>query len=301
MNIIIAGGTGLIGQVLTQSLAAQGHHVWVLSRTPGQKSLPAGMNVERWDAKTAQGWGQLVNEVDAIINLTGANIGARPWTKERKRLLRSSRVDSGQAIVEAVQASQHRPRVVLQIAGVGFYGTRSDSLLDENAPMGDDFLAGVSRDWENAIRPVADMGVRLVTMRTGVVLTPKDGVLAPFVLQNHLFAGGPLGSGKQWISWIHNHDLVRAFSFLLEHPEASGVLNVAAPDVVTNAEFGRTVSRVMHRPFWLPVPAFALRLALGEMSTLILEGQRVSSRRLQDMGFQFEFGTLQKALEDLLQ
>lgn len=300
MKIIIAGGTGLIGQALTQALTAQGHQVWALSRNPGQKSLPGGANIEQWDAKTAQGWGRLVNEADAIINVTGANIGARPWTKERKRVLRSSRVEAGQAIVEAVRDSQHRPGVVLQIAGIGYYGNRSDTLLDENAPIGNDFLAGVSQDWENAIRPVADMGVRLVIMRTGVVLSPKDGVLAPFVLQNQLFAGGPLGSGKQWITWIHIHDLVRTFTFLLERADASGVLNVAAPDVVTNAEFGRTVSRVMRRPFWLPVPAFALRLVLGEMSTLVLDGQRVASRRLQEMGFQFEFGQLQKALEDLL-
>ncbi len=165
---------------------------------------------------------------------------------------------------------------------------------------GNDYLAGVAADWEESTRPVAELGVRHVIMRTGVVLTPKGGVLAPFVLQNKLFAGGPLGSGRQWISWIHMQDLVRAINFLLEREDAAGVLNVTSPNPVTNAEFGRAVSRAMHRPYWLPAPAFMLRLVLGEMSTLVLDGQRVLPKRLLEMGFSFEYGELRKALEDLL-
>lgn len=300
MNIIIAGGTGLIGQALSKALVKEGYHVWVLSRSPGKEMMPPEVMVERWDAKTAQGWGHLVGQADAVINLAGTNIGAKPWTNERKRSILESRVDAGRAIVEAVRSSERRPAVVLQIAGIGYYGSTGDQELDENAPAGLGFQSEVVQAWEDAIRPVAELGPRLAIMRTGVVLTSKGGVLAPFVLQNRLFAGGPLGSGKQWISWIHIQDLVQVFQFLLACEDARGVFNVTAPDPATNAVFGGTVSRVMHRPFWAPVPPFALKLVLGEMSELVLEGQRVVPRRLLEMGFQFQFNTLQKAIEDLL-
>lgn len=301
MKIIIAGGTGLIGQRLTRQLAEKGHQVWVLTRSPGQEALPPGVQAVRWDAKTPQGWGALVNDADAVINLAGTNIGARPWTNARKHSIRESRVQAGRAIVEAVRESTHRPQVVVQIAGIGYYESTGDQELDESAPAGQGFQPGVVQDWENAIAPVAGLGSRLAVMRTGVVLTSKGGVLAPFILQNRLFVGGPLGSGKQWISWIHMEDLLRAFEFLLEREDARGVFNVTAPQPLTNADFGRTVSRAMHRPFWAPVPSFALRVLLGEMSELVLEGQRVVPRRLLDMGFQFQFDTLQKAVEDLIQ
>lgn len=300
MKVIVAGGSGMIGKALTAALAGQGHTVWVLTRDPGAAKLPEGVLAERWDGRTAQGWGRLAAEADAIINISGASIGARPWTNERKRILRASRVDAGRAIVEAVRGVAHRPRVVLQIAGVGYYGSQGDQALTETSPAGSDFLAGVAADWERAVQPVTDMGVRLVVMRTGVVLSPQGGVLAPFILQNRLFAGGPLGSGKQWISWIHIHDLVRVFQFLLAREDASGIYNAAAPGPLTNADFGRAVSQKMGRPFWMPAPAFALRLVLGEMSTLVLDGQRVLPRRLLELGFHFDFDTLQKALDDLI-
>ncbi len=300
MNILITGGSGLIGQALTSDLARRGHEVWVLSRSPEEAALGSGIHLARWDAATLRGWEEQAARADAIINLAGANIGARPWTNERKRLIRDSRVNAGQAVVAALRQSEHRPRVVLQIAGVGYYGIHGDETLIEADAPGTDYLARVAADWEASTTPVADFGVRQVILRTGVVLARKGGVLAPFVLQNRLFAGGPLGSGRQWISWIHIQDLVSAFNFFLERDDAAGVFNVTSPNPVTNAEFGRTVSRVMRRPFWLPASAFALRLVLGEMSTLVLDGQRVLPKRLLEMGFQFEFGDLQKALENLL-
>ena len=306
MKIIIAGGSGLIGRSLSQALIQRGDEVWILSRQPAAtRQLNAavsqpGIRAVQWDAKTAQGWLDLAGQADAVINLAGAGIGARPWTNERKRLIRSSRVESGQAILEAIQRSEHKPQVMLQIAAVGYYGTVGDGPLDEHSPAGNDFLAGVATDWENAIRPVTEQGVRLVVMRTGVVLSPQGGVLAPFILQNRLFVGGPLGNGRQWISWIHIRDLVRAFEFLLDHPEAQGAFNVTSPEPLTNADFERAVSRVMRRPYWFPTPAFLLKAVLGEMSMMVLEGQRVLPGRLLEMGFQFEFPTLQAALVDLL-
>lgn len=300
MKVIVAGGTGLIGQALTAALAERGDEVWVLTRRPEEASLPGGVRAVGWDGRTAQGWGYLAAQADAVINLAGANIGARPWTNERKRLIRSSRVEAGQAIVEAVRQSEQRPKVVLQISGVGYYGVHNDELLDEDSPAGTDYLASVAVDWVNATRPVTELGVRHVIMPTGVVLAKKSGVLAPFIFQNRLFAGGPLGSGRQWISWIHIRDLVRAFEFLMDREDARGIINTTSPDPVTNAGFERAVAKTMHRPYWAPTPAFMLRAVLGEMSKLILEGQRVYPRRLLEMGFQFEFDTLQKALADLL-
>jgi len=304
MKLIIAGGSGLIGQALTKDLVSQGHQVWVLSRNPADTNLPDGVLAAEWDAKTPKGWEHLVSQADGMINLAGTNIGERPWTNERKRLVRSSRMEAGQAIVEAIRQSDHRPRVVMQIAGVGYYGIHGDEPLDEQAPPGTGFLSSVAVDWENSTRPVNELGVRQIILRTGVVLSSKGGVLAPFVLQNRLFAGGPLGSGKQWISWIHLQDLVGVFRFMLAHENTAGeglqgVFNATSPEPVTNAEFGRTVSRLMHRPYWLPAPAFALRLVLGSMSTLVLDGQRVIPRRLLQMGFEFQFPTLEKALQDL--
>lgn len=300
MNIIVAGGSGLIGRALIQALSQDGHVVWVLTRRPGEFRLSQGVQAAGWDGKTPQGWQHLVEQADAIINLSGANIGERPWTNERKQVLRASRVDSGAAITAAVEQSAKRPAVVLQIAGVGYYGPHGDDILDEQAAAGNDFLASVAQDWENSTKGVSSLGVRHVIMRTGVVLTPKGGVINPFLLQHRLFAGGPLGSGKQWMSWVHIQDLVNSFRFFLDCADASGVFNITAPKPVTNATFGRTLGKVMRRPYWLPVPSFALKILLGEMSTIILTGQRVVPQRLLEMGFQFQFPGLRQALEDLL-
>ena len=302
MKIIVTGGSGLIGQALTAALIQDGHQVWVLTRRPQEVQLLPGVEAVAWDGKTPQGWLHLVEQADAIINLAGANIGERPWTNERKRIIRSSRTDAGAAIVSALQNSAKKPAVVLQIAGVGYYGPHNDEILDEGSALGSDFLAGVARDWENATKPVAEMGVRHVIMRCGVVLTSeKGGVLDKFLLQHRLFVGGPLGSGKQWISWIHMQDLVNSFRFFLEREDASGVFNVVAPAPVTNGTFGRVLGKVMRRPYWLPVPGFALKLLLGEMSALVLTGQRVLPKRLQELGFQFRYPELRQALEEILQ
>lgn len=298
MKIVIAGGSGLLGQALAPALVKDGHEVVVLSRSAGEVQI-AGVQAAAWDGKTAQGWGHIIEGAGAIINLAGANIGARPWTAARKQLIRDSRVQSGQAIVEALQAAQNPPKILLQIAGSGYYGT-GDQEIREDAPAGSDFLAGISKDWEAATAPAEALGVRRVILRTGVVLTRAGGVLSPFLLQQRLFAGGPLGSGKQWISWIHIKDLVNAMRFFLTSEDAAGVFNVTAPEPVTNAAFGRTLSKLMRRPYWLPVPAFALRLLLGEMSTLVLDGQRVYPARLEEMGFSFQFPTLRQALDDLV-
>jgi uncharacterized protein (TIGR01777 family) len=301
MRVIITGGTGLIGRALATSLAADGHEVILLSRRPGRVSgLPAGVRAEGWDGRTAAGWGSLADGAQAIVNLAGENLGAARWTAERKRRIRDSRLDAGRAVVEAVQAASQMPRVVVQSSGVNYYGPQGDQELAEEAPPGNDFLAQLCVEWEASTAPVEAMGVRRTVIRSGVVFHASEGALPRLLLPFKLFVGGPLGSGRQALSWVHITDEVAAIRFLIEKEEAAGVFNLTAPYPLTNAEFGRAVGRVLGRPAWMPVPAFALRLALGEMATVVLDGQRVVPRRLLGMGFAFRFPEAEAALRDLL-
>jgi uncharacterized protein len=300
MKIIITGGTGLIGQVLTKDLAGVGHEVWVLSRDPSQAKAPAGTRLVKWDGKTPSGWQDLVEQADAVVNLAGANIGEARWTKERKKAFMESRQNVGRAVVAAVEAAAHKPGVVLQASAIGFYGPRDERQLEEGELPGNDFGSSIVTVWEDSTKPVEALGVRRVVVRTGLVLSARGGVLERMVLPFRLFAGGPLGSGKQWYSWIHLTDEVRALRYLLENQQARGTYNLTAPNAVTMAEFGKTLGKVMHRPYWAPVPGFVLKLLLGEMSTLVLDGQRVYPKRLLEAGFTFKFERLKDALTDLL-
>jgi uncharacterized protein len=301
MRVIITGGTGLIGQALAADLVAGGHEVILLSRTPRRVTgLPAGVRAEGWDGRTAAGWGPLADGAQAIVNLAGENLGAGRWTAERKRRIRDSRLNAGRAVVQAVQAAGQPPRVVVQSSAVGYYGPQGDQEMGEEAPPGSDFLARVCVEWEASTAPVEAMGVRRVVIRSGVVFHASGGALPRMLLPFKLFVGGPLGGGRQVLSWIHFADEVAAIRFLIEKEEAAGAFNLATPHPLTNAEFGRAAGRVMGRPAWLPAPAFALRLALGEMATMVLDGQRVVPRRLLAMGFAFRFPEAEAALQDLV-
>jgi uncharacterized protein (TIGR01777 family) len=306
MRVIITGGTGLIGQALSANLAADAHDVVILSRAPERAtSVLEGVRMERWDASTAEGWMPLVEGADAIVNLAGSNLsgtGFFPsrWTDERKRLIRDSRVKAGEAIVEAVAQAADKPQVVIQASGVGYYGAHGDEILTEDAPAGNDYLASLAaQDWEPSTAAVEDMGVRRAIIRSGAVLDTKEGALPRLLLPFRLFAGGPMGSGKQWLSWIHREDEAAAIRFLIENERASGPFNLTAPAPSTNAEFGRTIGRMMGRPYWIPVPGFALRLAFGEVTGVVLEGQRAIPQRLLDLGFNFQFPDAEAALKDL--
>jgi uncharacterized protein (TIGR01777 family) len=307
MRVIIAGGTGLIGRALAANLAADDYDVVVLSRSPeSAKGLPESVRLERWDASTAEGWAPLVEGAEAIVNLAGSNLsgaGFFPsrWTDEAKRLIRDSRVRAGQAIVEAVAHAEDKPRAVIQASGVGYYGPHDDEILTEDAPPGNDYLASLAaQDWEPSTAAVEDVGVRRAIIRTGAVLDAHEGALPRLLLPFRLFVGGPMGSGQQWLSWIHREDEAAAIRFLIENGSTSGPFNLTAPSPSTNADFGRTIGRAMGRPYWIPVPGFALRLAFGEVSGVVLEGQRAIPQRLQDLGFNFRFPDAQAALEDLL-
>jgi uncharacterized protein (TIGR01777 family) len=307
MRVIITGGSGLIGRALTETLTSDGHEVIILSRSPKRVAdLPSGARAEGWDAHTAGGWAHLADGADAIVNLAGANLAGEGffpsrWTDERKRTQRESRVNAGRAVVEAVEQATVKPRVVVQASGIGYYGPRGDEIITEEGAAGNDWIARVAaQDWEPSTAAVEEMGVRRVIVRTGMVLSSKEGALPRLLLPFRLFAGGPMGSGKQWYSWIHLQDEARAIRFLIEHDQASGPFNMVAPEPVTNGELARLIGRIMGRPSFLPVPAFALKLAFGEVATVVLEGQRAVPRRLMDLGFEFQFPEAQSALRDLL-
>jgi len=304
MRVVITGGTGLIGRALAGSLAGDGYEVVVLSRSPDRQGvpLPTGVQVVPWDGRTASGWGDRAEGAVGIVNLAGATIAGRRWTAEQKRRIRESRVNAGHAVTEAIRAADVKPRMLVQASAVGYYGSFRDGgvTLTESSPAGDDFLAGVCRDWEAVTAAVEPLGVRRAVARTGVVLSTEGGALPRMALPFKLFAGGPLGGGRQPLSWIHIADVVGAMRFLIDRPDATGPFNLCAPQPMTNAEFGRAIGRVLRRPAFMPTPAFAMRLAFGEMAQILLEGQRAVPERLSALGFRFRFPAAEAALKDLL-
>ena len=307
MRVIITGGTGLIGTTLAKSLIADDHEVIALSRTPETgNGLPPEVRVVGWDARTANGWGDLADGAGAIVNLAGANLageGFLPtrWTQERKRIIRDSRVNSGLAVVEAVAQAGAKPGVLIQASGIGYYGHRGDQVVTEDVGPGDDYLAHLSaEEWEPSTEPVEGMGVRRAIIRSGAVFSSKEGALPRMVLPFRLFVGGRLGSGDQWHSWIHLEDEVRAIRFLIDREDASGPFNLTSPHPLPNAEFARVLGRVLNRPAWIPVPGFVMRLAFGEVTDVLLTGQRGIPQRLLDMGFEFRYADPEAALRDLL-
>ncbi len=300
MKVLITGGTGLIGKALTRSLLADGHQVWVLSRKPRNAYLLKAVQVIAWDGQTAKGWGYLVDEMDAIVNFAGKTLASWPWTGKTKQIFWESRTHAGRAVVEALLNANHRPQVVIQASGINYYGVRGeDGIATEETPAADDFLAKLSIAWEDSTKPVEDMGVRRAIIRSAVVLAGDDGLLPLMALPIRLFLGGRLGNGRQALPWIHIADEIGAIRFLLENEQASGPFNLIAPEPTSNAEFMREVATALHRPHWFPTPAFFLRLVLGEMSTLVVNGRFSAPKRLQEAGFHFRFPLLHEALADI--
>jgi len=301
-RVIITGGSGLIGQALAADLLKDDFEVIVLSRNAQRQgaNLPSGMRFEQWDGTSAQGWGHLVEQGAAIVNLAGENIGERRWTEARKQAIIESRLRAGKAVSEAVAKARNKPDVVIQASAIGYYGSRTDEILTEKSPPADDFMSRICQQWEPATAPVEQAGVRRVVVRSGVVLSRQGGAFPRMIMPFNFFAGGPLGSGKQWISWIHVRDEVAGLRFLMDNPNASGVYNLTSPYPLKNVDFERAVGRVMRRPAIIPTPAFAIRLLFGEMAITVLEGQRVAPERLEKEGFVFNYPRIEEALRDLL-
>lgn len=305
MRIIVTGGTGMLGSRLTPRLVEAGHEVIVLSRKPSEHRFPAGVQGVAWDGKTTAGWGHLVDGAGAVINLAGASIaGGFPpqrLTEQRKALILQSRLDAGAAVTAAIAEARTKPDVLIQMSAIGIYGNRGDERITEASTLGSGFVADVVKQWEQSVASVEDMGVRVVSIRTGLVyVMDEHSVLHPLLLVSRMFVGGPLGDGRQYYSWIHIDDVLGAIEFLLENETTSGVYNLTAPHPLPQKEVMREIGKVLGRPSFMPAPAFALRAVLGEVSDLVLEGQRVLPTRLQEAGYSFKFEQVDKALRDLL-
>lgn len=301
MRVLIVGGSGLIGRALATDLARNGNEVIILSRRPERVlGLPAGVRAAKWDGRSTEGWQSLAEDATAIVNLAGENIGSGRWTDDRKRAIRQSRLNAGQAVVQAVKAAANKPWVVIQASGIGYYGACGDEEITEETPSGHDFLAQLAMDWESSTASLEALGVRRVVIRTGVVLSTKGGAFTRVLLPFRFFVGGRLGSGWQWFPWIHIADEVGAISFLIEDEAANGPFNLTAPFPLTNAEFIRLLGQQLRRPSLMPTPEFALRLLFGEMATVLLDGQRAIPQRLLERGFTFRFPRAGPALRNLL-
>lgn len=301
MRVIITGGTGLIGRPLCAALLAEGHDVVVLSRNPDRvKAMPAGVQLMAWDGRTANGWGPVVDGANAMINLAGEGLADGRWSDERKARILHSRIDAGKAVLQAIEQATNKPAVLIQSSAVGYYGPRQDEIITEASGPGSDFLARLCFDWEASTAPVERLGLRRPVIRTGIVLSNEGGAFPKLVLPFRLFAGGPIGSGKQWYPWIHIEDEIRAILFLLGHESATGPFNLTAPAPMTNRELAATIGKVMGRPAFFPVPSFAMRILFGEMATVLLDGQRAIPQRLQEFGFTFHYPTAEEALRNLL-
>ena len=297
MKVLLAGGTGFLGSHLAKALLTEGHQVYQLTRKR-KAGLPGAESVV-WDGKTAQGWGSLVNEMEAVVNLTGLSLNNWPWTEKKKRMFLRSRVEPGRALVVAIEEAEHRPSIFVQISGINYYGLRGTQIVGEDAPPGDDFLAQLAVDWEHSTASIESLGVRRVVCRTAVVLA-RDAILFQLMtLPARLFFGGRLGRGDQALPWIHLEDVLGAIQFLIENEGTGGAYNLIAPNPVSNADFMRAIAQAYRRPYWFHIPAFLLRLVLGEMSVLIAEGRYAEPRRLLQSGYTFHYPTLNAALDQL--
>ena len=293
MRIAITASTGLIGGALSQSLSADGFEVLRLVRRPS-----SGRGEIQWDPTAPSGAlspGAL-DGIDAVVHLSGAPLANGRWTPARKQELRASRIDSTRALVTAMLAAAQRPPVLIAGSAIGWYGDTGNRPVDETAPAGSGFLATLVRDWEAATSPAREAGIRVANLRSGIVLSSRGGMLPRLLLPFRLGLGGKFGTGTQYLSWITLSDHIRAVRFLLERRDLSGPFNLTAPEPATNAELTRALAATLHRPAFLQVPAGALRLALGEVSTELLGSCRALPARLQQAGFSFRHPTIGPAL-----
>jgi uncharacterized protein (TIGR01777 family) len=300
MKILFTGGTGFVGTQLTSRLIKDNHEVTILSRSPKRSGeISRGMSYLQGDPTQKGSWQEAIKNHDAVINLAGASIFAK-WTEEHKKAIRESRVSTTRNIVEGISSLPQKQFTLFSTSAVGYYGFCGDEELTEESPHGDDFLARIASEWEGEALKAKEKGARVVITRFGIVMGEKGGALGQMIPLFKKFIGGPIGSGRQWFSWVHIEDLAEAFSFLLKHPEISGPVNVCAPNPVRNKDLAKALGRALHRPSFMPAPAFMIKLVLGEFGSVILEGQRVIPKRLLDSGFAFQYPEIDKALQEIV-
>lgn len=302
MRVVVTGGTGFIGRALCSALKSQGHEVVILTRSIARVSprLLKTYRVVEWKPGDAGAWQNVIDGSKVVINLAGEPIEGLRWTKRKKERILTSRIKATRAIVEAIAVAKEKPSVLISVSGVNYYGPHGDEVVTESDQPGSDFIASVAVAWEQEAKRAEDFDVRVVILRLGIVLGKGGGVLPKLLLPFRLFVGGAFGSGEQWFSWIHLEDVIDLMFFVLEHERASGPINAAAPVPQKNKDFAKILGHVLRRPVWLPVPAFLVRLLLGEMSVMLLTGQRVIPAMAEQLGYQFKYPTLEEALRDIL-
>ena len=299
MKIIIAGATGFIGSVLTDRLWNQFHSLVLLSRKP-----PAEVGVSKkewfaWAPPAGGDWQQEVDGADGIVNLAGEPIAGKRWSKEQKEKLRASRIDATRALVSAIAKARVKPKFLVSASAVGYYGPHGDEILTESGAAGGDFLSRLCLDWEGEALKAETHGVRVATVRTGIVLGKGQGALAKMVPPFKMFLGGPLGSGKQYMPWIHIEDEIGLLLFLIQNETARGAFNATAPNPVTMEEFAKALGEVLNRPSWVSVPPSALALIAGEMADMLLTGQRAVPEAATKLGYVFQYPMVGAALQSL--
>lgn len=300
VKIAITGGTGFVGKELTDYFLSQNHEVIILTRNVN-KQAAANKKLKYVEWLTENSQPELtLEDIDAIIHLAGQSINDR-WTKVQKENIFNSRIQATKALTSILCKLSKKPKVVISASAIGIYGTSLNETFTENSTKyGHDFLAKLSHAWETETSKISELGIRTVTARFGIILGKTEGALPKMVFPYKLYIGGKIGSGKQWVSWIHIQDVLQMIHFLITHPEINGIVHATAPTPVTMEQFGRTIGKVLRRPHWIPVPGFALKLLLGEMSMLVLEGQKVLPERIQKLGYEFTFTNVEEALYNIL-
>ncbi len=301
MKIAIAGATGFVGSRLVEQLQAQGHQIIILTRSPQKVSDRFRQaQIIGYNPLKSGEWQESISGCDAVINLAGEPIAEKRWTPAQKRVMMESRQIGTQKIVEAITKAAIKPAVLINASAIGYYGTSETSKFDETSPAGTDFLAEVCTNWEAAAQVATESGVRVVILRLGIVLGENGGALGKMLTPFSAFVGGPIGSGKQWFSWIHRDDVIKLMIAALNDSQMQGVYNATAPHPVTMTDFASTLGTVMNRPSWLPVPNFALEALLGEGAIVVLQGQQVVPTQAVANGFDFDYPLLKPALVAIL-
>lgn len=297
MRIAIAGGTGFVGKALVKDLVQKGHEVIVLTRKPSNGT--GKFRYVQWLAEHSNPSSELEG-TDIFINLAGESINSGRWTDQRKKRILDSRLVAVRELLSIMTKMKRKPQAFINASAIGFYGTSQDKTFTEKDPgSGEDFLSKTVIEWEQEAAKAEELGVRTVFCRFGIILDKREGALSKMIFPYQAFIGGPMGSGKQWMSWIHIEDVVKGIEFVMENRKINGPVNFTAPAPVTMNEFSKSFAEVLRRPHWLPVPGFALRILLGEMSTLVIEGQRVLPNELLKHGYDFNYTELKIALKNI--
>jgi uncharacterized protein len=297
LRIAISGGTGFVGKAITQDYVSKGHKVYIITRKNGKSDQKNVTYLNISDQKIYE----TLDGIDALINLAGESINSGRWTKKRKMRMISSRVQSTKKVISLLSSLKNKPSVFINASAVGYYGNSlSKNFTEEDIQSGEDFLAKTVYLWEKEAEKANVLNIRTVYTRFGVILGHNGGALEKMVMPYKFFIGGKVGSGEQWLSWIHIEDVISMIQFIINNPTINGPINVTAPNPVKMNEFGQTVSKILQRPHWIPAPAIGLKLILGEMSDLVLKGQRVLPKKALHHGYNFKFSTLSSALNNLL-